>query len=73
MKDKMDRLLIECSGPRDSQHNQEDFLKLLECTSACLPFDMMNYRYASLDTFKRRHIYAIQAIGSKITLGDQIR
>lgn len=48
--------------------NQEDFLKLLECTNACLQLDMMKYRYASLTTFKRRQMFAIQAIGDKITL-----
>ncbi|KAG1514262.1 hypothetical protein G6F47_011917 [Rhizopus delemar] len=53
-KDKVDRLLIECSCQQDTPLNQEDFLKLLECTNACLQLDMMKYRYASLTTFKRR-------------------
>lgn len=51
VKDKVERLLIECSGQQDTPHNQEDFLKLLECTSACLQLDMMKYRNASSKTF----------------------
>ncbi|KAI9244855.1 hypothetical protein BDA99DRAFT_448256, partial [Phascolomyces articulosus] len=52
----------------DTPHNQEDFLKLLECTSACLRLDMMKYRCAPIKTFKKRQIFAIQATGNRITL-----
>ncbi|KAI8391626.1 uncharacterized protein BYT42DRAFT_602413 [Radiomyces spectabilis] len=55
-------------SPQDTPHNQEDFLKLLECTSACLQLDMMKYRNASSMTFKRRQVFAIQAIGDKTNL-----
>ncbi|CAO3637994.1 unnamed protein product [Cunninghamella blakesleeana] len=68
VKDKIERIFIECSGNEDGDHTVEDSLKLLECTSKCLQLEMMNYRSASFDTFKKRCIIGIQVIGNKITL-----
>ncbi|KAI8393413.1 uncharacterized protein BYT42DRAFT_479218, partial [Radiomyces spectabilis] len=48
--------------------SQEDVLILLECTSAYLESDMIEFPNASLTTFKRRQVLAIQAIDNKITL-----
>ncbi|KAI9491535.1 hypothetical protein BDB00DRAFT_752034, partial [Zychaea mexicana] len=59
LKDKVERLLIECSGQKYTLHNQEDFLKLLKCISACLQLDMMKYHHASSNTFKQRQIFSI--------------
>ncbi|CAO3601135.1 unnamed protein product [Absidia cylindrospora] len=68
VKDKVERVLIECSGDIDGDHTKEDCLKLLECMSKCLQLEMMNYRLASIATFKKRRIIGIQSIGNKITL-----
>ncbi|CAO3595813.1 unnamed protein product [Absidia cylindrospora] len=68
VKDKVERILIECSGDMDGDHTEEDSLKLLECTSKCLQLEMMNYRLASIETFKKRRIISIQSIGNKITM-----
>ncbi|KAI7889072.1 uncharacterized protein EV154DRAFT_515725 [Mucor mucedo] len=67
-KDKVERVMMECSGEEDGNHTEEDTLKLMEYTSNCLKNEIHQYQYASWTTFGRRCIFAIQCIGNKLTL-----
>jgi len=68
MKDKIERILMECSGELDQVHTEEDTLKLMECTSKCLKSEMNQYRSSSWTTFGKRKVLAIQCINNKVTL-----
>ncbi|KAI9266559.1 hypothetical protein BDA99DRAFT_436404 [Phascolomyces articulosus] len=67
-KDKVERVMMECSGEEDGNHTEEDTLKLMEYTSNCLKNEINQYQYASWTTFGRRRIFAVQCIGNKLTL-----
>lgn len=67
-KDKIERVMMECSGEVDGEHTEEDTLKLMEYTSNCLKNELNQYPSASWTTFGRRRMFAIQSIGSKLTL-----
>ena len=60
----------ECSGilKEHTTHSIEDSLKVLECSVASLRREAANYKFSSLETFKRLNTYGIQMIKSKITL-----
>ncbi|KAI9476435.1 MAG: hypothetical protein EXX96DRAFT_596510 [Benjaminiella poitrasii] len=51
VKDKAERLVMECSGEVDGEHNEEDTLKLMEATSCCLKNEMGRYQSSSWLTF----------------------
>ncbi|KAL7316928.1 hypothetical protein PS15m_003352 [Mucor circinelloides] len=68
IKDKTERLVVECSGEADGEHTEEDTLKLMEATSRCLKNEMAKYLSASWDTFGARKVLALQSINNTITL-----
>ncbi|CAO3702389.1 unnamed protein product [Rhizopus stolonifer] len=68
IRDKSERLIIECSGEVDSEHTEEDTLKLMEATSRCLKHEMSRYLSASWRTFGKRQVLAIQCVNNTITL-----
>ncbi|KAI9029616.1 hypothetical protein CLU79DRAFT_735019 [Phycomyces nitens] len=68
VKDNIERVLLECSGKANSTHTEEDTLKLIECTTNCLIYEMNQYRSASWTTFGRRKMIAVQSIKDKVTL-----
>lgn len=67
-KDKVERVMMECSGEEDGNHTEKDTLKLMEYSSNCLKNEINQYQYASWTTFGRRRIFAVQCIGNKMTL-----
>ncbi|KAG2219480.1 hypothetical protein INT45_010400 [Circinella minor] len=66
--DKKERILIESSGLDDGIHTAEDTLKLLEYTAKCLQAEKASYQQAAYKTFIKRHLFAVQFVGYKITL-----
>ncbi|KAI8887113.1 hypothetical protein K501DRAFT_212480, partial [Backusella circina FSU 941] len=68
IKDKSERLVIECSGEIDGEHTEEDTLKLMEATSRCLKNEMSQYLSASWETFGDRKVLAVQSVSNTITL-----
>jgi hypothetical protein len=52
----------------DGLHTDEDTLKLLEYTPICLQGENALYQQASYATFVKRHLFAIQFVGYKLTL-----
>lgn len=68
VKDKAERVVIECSGEEDGDHTEEDTLKLMEATSRCLKNEMGRYQSSSWSTFGDRKVLAIQVVSSTITL-----
>lgn len=68
VKDKAERVAIECSGEVDGDHTEEDTLKLMEATSRCLKSEMGRYQSSSWSTFGDRKVLAIQVVNSTITL-----
>ncbi|KAI7899612.1 uncharacterized protein BX663DRAFT_440892, partial [Cokeromyces recurvatus] len=67
-KDKIERVMMECSGEEDGNHTKEDTLKLMKYTSNCLKNEINQYQYASWTTCGRRRIFTIQCIKNKLTL-----
>ncbi|ORX49894.1 hypothetical protein DM01DRAFT_1271925, partial [Hesseltinella vesiculosa] len=47
---------------------EEDTLKLMECTRRCLKTELNQIKYVSWKTYGQRSVFAIHAIGNKITL-----
>ncbi|KAG0930809.1 hypothetical protein G6F57_011483 [Rhizopus arrhizus] len=68
VRDKAERLVMECSGEVDGEHTEEDTLKLMEATSRCLKNEMGRYQSSSWLTFGARKVLVIQAINNTITL-----
>ncbi|KAI8880313.1 hypothetical protein K501DRAFT_296537 [Backusella circina FSU 941] len=65
VKDKTERLIIECSREIDGEHTEEDTLKLMEGTRRCLKNEMNEYFSASWTAFEKRKVLAIQFEGNK--------
>ncbi|KAI8879124.1 hypothetical protein K501DRAFT_194376 [Backusella circina FSU 941] len=68
IREKAERLIIECSGETDDEHTGEDTLKLMEATSRCLKHEMSRYLSASWKTFRKKQVLAVQCVNNTITL-----
>ncbi|KAI8970478.1 hypothetical protein BDF20DRAFT_826290 [Mycotypha africana] len=68
VKEKAERLIIECSGEIDGEHTVDDTLKLMEATSRCLKHETSRYLSASWKTFGKRQVLAVQCVNNTITL-----
>ncbi|KAI7850565.1 hypothetical protein BDC45DRAFT_546567 [Circinella umbellata] len=67
----MELVIVEASSgilKEHTTHTIEDSLKILECSVASLRREAANYKFSSLETFKKLNTYSIQIIKSKITL-----
>ncbi|KAI7850563.1 hypothetical protein BDC45DRAFT_446841, partial [Circinella umbellata] len=67
----MELVIVEASSgilKEHTTHTIEDSLKILECSVASLRREAANYKFSSLETFKKLNTYGIQIIKSKITL-----
>ncbi|KAG2207545.1 hypothetical protein INT47_004295 [Mucor saturninus] len=68
MLDTVDNYKFDLTHSENSEHTEEDTLKLTEATSRCLKHEMSKYLSASWKTFGKRQVLAVQCVNNTITL-----